>query len=223
MAGAKTESSPDKLTPLQRELLPAFFAHERGFFLTGGAALAGFYLRHRETDDLDLFTHESEAFERGGRALRAAVDRVGGELGIRQDSPGYRRYVVTRGTEAVVVDLVWERVPSAFPDKHERAGIRIDPIEEILINKLTAVLSRAEERDVVDLLFLERAGHRVEQALAAALAKDGGCTPAALAWVLSQIKVPDGAVLPGGVSGRELRSFLADLVKRLRRAAAPAR
>lgn len=201
MAGAKTESSADRLSP----------------------ALAGFYLHHRETDDLDSFTHESEAFERGTHALRAAADRVSGQLGIRQDSPGFRRYVVTRGHEAVVVDLVWERVPSAFPDKSDRAGIRIDPIEEILINKLTAVLSRAEERDVVDLLFLERAGHRAEQALAAALAKDGGCTPAALAWVLSEIRVPENVALPGGVSGRELQDFLADLVKRLRRAAAPDR
>lgn len=45
-------SSPDRLTPLQRDLLDAFFAREQGFFLTGGAALAGFYLRHRETTDL---------------------------------------------------------------------------------------------------------------------------------------------------------------------------
>lgn len=44
------ESSDDKLTPLQRDLLAAFFAHERRFFLTGGAALAGFYLHHRSTD-----------------------------------------------------------------------------------------------------------------------------------------------------------------------------
>jgi hypothetical protein len=214
-------SSADKLTPLQRELLAAFFERERRFFLTGGAALAGFYLGHRTTDDLDLFTHEGEAFELGGFVLQGAADAVGGRLAIRQEAPGFRRYVVTRGDAAAVVDLVWERVPSAFPGKVERAGIRIDPIEEILVNKLTAALSRSEERDLVDLLFLERAGQRVEQALPAALAKDGGCTPAALAYVLSQVSVPDGAELPGGVSGRELRGFLADLVKRLRRAAAP--
>ncbi|HET7293401.1 MAG TPA: hypothetical protein VFM88_13330 [Vicinamibacteria bacterium] len=32
-------SSRDRLTPLQNDLLDAFFRHERGFFLTGGAAL----------------------------------------------------------------------------------------------------------------------------------------------------------------------------------------
>lgn len=213
--------SPDKLTSLQRDLLQAFFRHERGFYLTGGAALAGFYLGHRETDDLDLFTGEEEAFERGRFALQGAADSLRASLAVRQEAPGFRRYVVSRGNEAVVVDLVWERVPPAYPEKGEHAGIRVDPAEEILINKLTTVLSRAEERDLVDLMCLEKAGYRVEPALPAALAKDGGCTPAALAWVLSQITIPDGAPLPGGVSAQQLRSFVDDLVKRLRRTAAP--
>ncbi len=96
-------------------------------------------------------------------------------------------------------------------------------IEEILATKLTTVLSRAEVRDLVDLLFLERAGWRVEQALAAALAKDGGCTPAALAWILSEVSIPDEATVPGGVHPAELREFVRALVVRLRRAALPAR
>jgi len=37
-------SAPSKLTALQRDVLDAFFQRERGFFLTGGAALAGFHL-----------------------------------------------------------------------------------------------------------------------------------------------------------------------------------
>jgi hypothetical protein len=44
------------LTALQAEVLGEFFRREQGFFLTGGAALAGFHLCHRETHDLDLFT-----------------------------------------------------------------------------------------------------------------------------------------------------------------------
>ena len=41
---------------MQKEALSAFFEREREFFLTGGAALVGFHLRHRTTTDLDLFT-----------------------------------------------------------------------------------------------------------------------------------------------------------------------
>jgi hypothetical protein len=71
------DSSSDKLTPLQHEVLRAVFAHERGFFLTGGAALAGFYLRHRETGDLDFFTIDSGAFvaDLVRRLRRAAAPR----------------------------------------------------------------------------------------------------------------------------------------------------
>ncbi len=44
------------LSALQQDVPAAFFSREHRFFLTGGAALAGFYLGHRETHDLDLFT-----------------------------------------------------------------------------------------------------------------------------------------------------------------------
>jgi Nucleotidyl transferase AbiEii toxin, Type IV TA system len=37
-----------RLTPLQAEILDSFFALESRFYLTGGGALAGFHLGHRE-------------------------------------------------------------------------------------------------------------------------------------------------------------------------------
>lgn len=104
----------------------------------------------------------------------------------------------------------------------ERDGIRLDSAEEILANKLTALVGRAEERDLVDLWFLERAGHRVEDALDAALSKDGGCTPATLAWLLSEVTIPDDLPLPGGLAAAELRTFVDALIRRLRRVALPA-
>lgn len=214
-------SSPDRLTPLQRDLLLAFFERERGFFLTGGAALAGFYLHHRETTDLDFFTHDGEAFERGAFALRAAVDALGGAVSVKQDAPGFKRYLVTRGDDSVLVDTVWERVKDAYPDKKSEGCIVLDSAEEITVNKLTTLVSRSEPRDIVDLMLLERSGISIDAALPKALEKDGGCTPATLAWVLSQVSIPDGAALPGGVSATEARAFLVRLIERLVRAAAP--
>ena len=43
------------------------------------------------------------------------------------------------------------------------------------------LVGRAEERDLIDVMFLEGAGYSVEAALPGALAKDGGCTRATLA------------------------------------------
>ena len=75
------------LSAIQVEVLRAFFDRERGFFLTGGAALAGFHLGHRPTDDLDLFTTDDDAFERGRRVLGDVAGDLGGRLDVRQHAP----------------------------------------------------------------------------------------------------------------------------------------
>jgi hypothetical protein len=135
-----------KLTALQGEVLDAFFQRERGFFLTGGAALAGFHLGHRMTDDLDLFTHQELAFERGRYVLADVAAAIGGELQVRQDAPGFKRLVLTRGDEGVVIDIVKDTSHQLHPDKLERDNIVIDPADEIQANKLAALVGRARIR-----------------------------------------------------------------------------
>lgn len=215
-------SSPaSKLTAFQREVLDAFFQRERGFFLTGRAALAGFHLGHRMTDDLDLFTLQQAAFERSRFVLADVAAAIGAQLDIRQDAPGFKRVVLSRGEDGLVVDLVKDVSAQLHPDKLERDHIVVDPADEILANKLTAIVGRAEKRDLIDVMLLERAGYSIEAALPAALAKDGGCTPATLAWLLSEVKIPDGIELPAGVPPAELRAYLAELIRRLLVLAAP--
>lgn len=223
MAGEATGCFHSKLTGLQQEVLSSFFAREREFFLSGGAALAGYHLGHRETLDLDLFTTRPEAFERGRFVLADVAAALGATLQVRQDAPGFRRVVLDRGGDAVVVDTVLERVSQVVDDKPDIGGVRVDPPREILANKLCAVVGRAEERDLVDLWALERSGLRVEDALPDALAKDGGCTPATLAWLLDQVVIPEGLALPGGAPAGELREWLGGLVRRLRQHAHPGR
>lgn len=74
---------PSRLGPFQREVLEAFFRKEKRFFFTGGAALAGFRLGHRDTDDLDLFVTEDDAAIPGDATvaelrdyLRDLIDRL---------------------------------------------------------------------------------------------------------------------------------------------------
>lgn len=185
-------SERGRLSTLQSEVLDAFFGAEREFFLSGGGALVGFHLRHRETTDLDLFTVSAEAFE------RARLVRV----------------VVQRGSEQLVVDLVRDIGPQLHP-KTTIDGIVVDPIEEIFSNKLTTLVSRQELRDLIDVLELERRGLRVESFLHEALAKDGGCTPATLAYLLNEWEIPSNAKLPPGYTVDELRVFKSALAERL--------
>ncbi len=210
----------NRLSPLQRDLLEAFFRHESRFHLTGGAALAGYYLGHRETADLDLFTSIA-TMDQGEAALRAAAREVGASVEHVQTAPDYRRRLVRRNSESVVVDLVVDAAPPGPQPKEQFGCVRVDPPEEILANKLCTLLSRAELRDLVDVLALQRAGFQMEDALPLAGRKDAGLTPGQLAWVLSQVTIGDDATIPGGASPADLRAFLADLIARLTRLSFP--
>ena len=211
----------NKLSALQQEILRAFFGREDRFFLTGGAVLSGFYLGHRETHDLDLFTL-SDALDDGVALVAEIAREIGATFESIQTAPDFRRLLLRRGSEAVVVDLVRDRVEQLVSEKPLVNGIRVDPPEEILANKLCALLSRSEVRDLVDVRALEIAGYRVEDVIAAAAVKDQGLTPAQLGWVLRQIELGEDLLPPGGVSVEELRSFLTALIARLARLAFPA-
>ncbi len=68
----------------------------------------------------------------------------GASLETIHTSPDFRRLLLRRGSEAVVIDLVRERVQQMVPEKPVISGIRVDPPEEILANKLCTLLERAE-------------------------------------------------------------------------------
>lgn len=208
------------LNNLQKDFLREFFGRENRFFLSGGAALVGFYFGHRETYDLDLFTLENE-IENGFRLVNEVAEKLNADVESIQTSPDFRRLLIRRETEAIVIDLVREYVFQISPEKPVINGIRVDSPEEILANKLCALLSRSEIRDLVDVRELEKAGFGLQDALRAAAKKDSGLTAAQLAWVLSQINLGEDLTPPGGVSVEELREYLNDLIARLTRLAFP--
>lgn len=55
MCGINWEKSK-AATSLKIDLLKEFFSINKSFFLTGGSALGMFYLDHRKSYDLDLFS-----------------------------------------------------------------------------------------------------------------------------------------------------------------------
>jgi hypothetical protein len=209
-----------RLTRLQTEVLAAFFNREQRFYLTGGGALAGYHLGHRETNDLDLFTL-SPVMEDGLRALRDSARELGASFEEVRTAPEFRRILLSRGNESVVVDLVVEHAEQVSREKPAHGVVRVDPAAEIFANKLCTLLGRSEIRDLVDVRALEGLGLPLEEALAAGQRKDGGLTPGQLAWVLSEITIGEGAAIPAGVTPPELRDYLRGLIDRLARLAHP--
>ena len=203
-----------KLSKLQIDFLDEFFRRDSHFFLTGGAALAGYYLGHRVTEDLDLFTLENE-IENGVRLVNDVAASIGATVEPIQTAPDFRRFLVASPDESIVVDLVREYVFQVDTNKQIINGIRIDTREEILANKLCALLSRSEIRDLIDVYELEKSGVELSPALTNAARKDTGFTPGQLAWVLGQIELGDTLELTGNLSIDEIRGFLDDLIRKL--------
>ncbi len=91
------------------------------------------------------------------------------------------------------------------------------------MNKLTALLSRSELRDLLDVKVLLEAGADLDRALADAPKKDTGFSTLTLAWVLKDFAPgPLARALGWGeAESDEMVSFQQRLVDRLVAAAAP--
>jgi hypothetical protein len=217
--GPKDSSGPSRLTPLQVDLLEAFFAREQRYVLTGGAALAGFYFGHRETEDLDFFGTPGLDLQDAARTLEAACVACAARLEPVQTFPDFRRCLATRGPMTCIVDLVIDRAPTLDVEKRMVGRVRVDTVREIAANKICTILGRAQIKDLVDLKFLLASGIDLATALADAARKDAGVDPATLAWILNQVTISPDARLPGDTDPVALDEFRRELVGTLQRLA----
>jgi hypothetical protein len=154
--------------------------------LGGGAALAGVYLGHRTTGDIDLFVHDAGNMRALAGMLPAAAAEAGAEYTLLRDvGQLVRAHLEAPGGQSVEVDLVHEPVAdlAASPKVEE---IDIESLADLRASKLTCILSRSEPRDLVDLYFLDQAGFPPVRDLEIALRKDSGIDPGVLAWLVAQ-------------------------------------
>jgi len=200
---------------LQADVLREFFAREQRFVLTGGGALVGFHLHHRTSDDLDLFAKPPVDLEDGRRALDAAATALGGSIENVRTFPDFRRVLIRRGGETVVVDLVIDRAPDVDAALSTPGGVRLHSLREIAANKVCALLGRGEIRDLIDLRAILQRDGDLRRMVADAERKDAGVSAATLAWLLDGIRIGVDASLPG-VTAAELDAFRRDLVRQLR-------
>jgi len=218
--------SGGRLTPLQRRILRVLAGLAPPWTLTGGGALAGIHLGHRETRDLDLFwRNRGELGTLAAEAL-AALQGDGLAVQVLRTSPAFGELRVADGADACVVDLVAEPFGSIAPPERaviDGSTIAVDSRHEILASKLATLLERSEIRDLEDVKALLDAGGDLEAALRDAPMKDAGFSPLTLAWVLKSYD-PRPAARALGWSDSETRSLAAFrewLLERLTAAAAP--
>ena len=218
--------SGDRLTALQRRILGVLAEITPRWTLTGGGALAGVHLGHRETRDLDLFWRNRSELGTLVADATSVLRAAGLDIHVLRTAPALSELRVSDGRDICVVDLVAEPFPAIEPPEQavvEGTAISVDSKHEILASKLATLLERSEARDLVDVKALLDSGGDLQAGLRDAPKKDAGFSPLTLAWVLKDFD-PRPAVKALGWSAREaeeLVSFRQWLISRLTASAVP--
>lgn len=196
------------LTELQRTILELFFSlpESDGYVLAGGAAPVASGLTHRPTNDIDLFGNDPiQGITPAADALEAACTERGWTIERKRDNPPFRRLIVRRSEDELLVDLAIDSPPLGVP------AITIVgptyPPEELAARKVLALFDRAEARDFVDAYTLS-SHFDLDRLAELARELDGGFTDALLAESLaSHRRFTDADFADLGADPLAVRSF----------------
>lgn len=183
----------DILYPFQDRVIKVLNEAETDFYLTGGTASSRAYLEHRFSDDLDYFVNDDDRFrlwlERVIQALTRSKDWTC-EVLMKEERFG--RLNVIEGEISLKIEMVND-VPARVGkiQNHPVLG-RLDSAENILANKVTALLDREEPKDLADIWgFCCRKNLSLQDAITNAQSKAAGVFPADLARVLCSVQRAD--------------------------------
>lgn len=215
-----------RLSSIQERVLVVLAAIQPAWTLTGGGALVGFHTKHRDTRDLDLFFHQQPSL---GTVVADAVKLLtdaGFSATPLRSSTTFAEVDVRSGNEAVIVDLVADPTPVTEPARHEPIGstsILVETRHQLLVNKLCALLSRSELRDLVDVRVLLETGGELTRALADCPKQDAGFSPLTFSWSVKGVAVERLARALGWPEDeiRSIATFRDELVERVVHASHP--
>ena len=143
----------------------------RQFYLSGGTALAAFYLGHRYSEDLDFFS-ENEFDVLGIRVFLKAIQK---ELGIQkidfQQSYNRNLFFLHIDKEVLKAEFTYFPFPRIEKGRKEY-GIEIDSLLDIAVNKLFTIYQRTTARDYIDLYIIcKEKGFSIDELIQKAKAK----------------------------------------------------
>lgn len=125
------------------------------FYLTGGTALAEFYLKHRLSEDIDLFSEEQEVDQ---KQVEAFLRKISPQLKVvkikKSQFLGLVSYkLVFKERQELKVDFNFYPFPRIAKGKKYQ-NLEIDSIYDIAANKVHTLFMKPRARDYIDLYFI---------------------------------------------------------------------
>ncbi len=134
----------------------------RIFYLTGGTALAEYYLQHRLSEDLDFFSESEFDIQ----AINIFFARNKKLLGIKKIDfqQSFNRNLIFLHLKDDIIKTEFTYFP--FPrieKKIKRNKLFVDSLEDIAVNKLFTIYQKPRSRDFIDLyLIIRKTGWKIE-------------------------------------------------------------
>lgn len=166
---------PEILTPQQIKFLDLVSKEPylcRTYYFTGGTPLAAFYLQHRLSEDIDLFS-DNEVYL---PPVRTFIKKIEKPMGIKQID--YRQFLGLHSfqlffTETDVLKIDFNYYPFPRIEKGmSYKNISVDSVFDIAVNKVHTIAMKPRARDYIDLYFIvQKYGYPMRDLLMQAKAK----------------------------------------------------
>ncbi|MSU75331.1 MAG: hypothetical protein EXS55_02350 [Candidatus Magasanikbacteria bacterium] len=128
----------------------------RNFYFTGGTPLAAFYLHHRLSEDIDLFSEQEVKIIPIRTFLKKAQNKLGfKKIDYRQFLGLHTFQLFFSETNILKVDFNYYPFPRIEPGKPYK-NLSVDSEYDIAVNKVHMVVMKPRARDFIDLYFIMR-------------------------------------------------------------------
>jgi predicted nucleotidyltransferase component of viral defense system len=142
------------------------------YYFTGGTPLSAFYLQHRLSEDLDLFS-EKEVHVPSARKFLKKIEKP---LGIKKID--YRQFLGFHSfqlyfSETNILKVDFNYYPFPRIEKGMRyKNIVVDSVFDIAVNKIHTIATQPRARDFIDVYFIiKKFGYTLQDLLEKAKAK----------------------------------------------------
>lgn len=145
------------LSSNQKKFLDLFVNFDdlrKNFYLTGGTCLSEFYLKHRYSEDLDFFSEKEVDFLLINTFIKKSKKKL-----------EYQKIDFQKSFNRNIYQLIFDKknflkveftyFPFDAVDKRiEKAGLIIDSLKDIAVNKIFTIIQNPRGRDYFDLYFI---------------------------------------------------------------------
>ncbi len=142
-----------KLYAYQDTILHEINKIDTGFYLSGGTCIHRFYSEKRYSDDLDFFCNDNDYFRDYVRECNEKLSHLPHDFITLLDTRDFVRCIYANELK---IDFVNDRVFRLGRTEKTENGFKIDNIDNICANKISAIMGRDEPKDIFDIYTISK-------------------------------------------------------------------